>query len=373
MKKKIALSMSAALLSTSAYAVDVSVSGFGTIAAGKSSRKDTNVAGYKNTKKNAESNGDKIKFQPDSVFGVQFNSKIDSKMTAAVQIISRFNDVDDQVVNLEWAYINYSLSDHLTVQAGRFRPAIYLYSNTQDIGYSYVWTRPPLEIYSMIPINYIDGVNVDYQYEITDEITLGANIYYGNLTTDIFTKAGFTLDFQFDNRYGIDVSLGSDDFKIRAGYLRSNQSVVDSTNGNPKFLISNAINTFISAGVFVDYNNYLFVAEFANRDIGADQTGKQSPFADNVDGWYATAGYRFGDYTPTITYAAQEATSDKTGNNYIPTFERDLTSTSVGLRYEINDHSALKGEWLRQDEKAKTSADGYGVTNLYTVAWNIIF
>jgi hypothetical protein len=50
-----------------------------------------------------------------------------------------------------------------SVRLGRTVLPSFLYSDTREVGYSNPWVRPPIEAYSLVPIDHSDGVDASYQ------------------------------------------------------------------------------------------------------------------------------------------------------------------------------------------------------------------
>ena len=84
----------------------------------------------------------------------------------------------------------------------------------------------------------------------------------------------------------------------------------------------------------IDKNNFVVYAEYIVRDTGPELA---LAFPDVTAG-YLTLGYRMGDFLPYITGASIGEGADK--SIYAP----KQTSTTLGLRYEMDDAAAFKIE-----------------------------
>jgi hypothetical protein len=363
------------LLTPCLYASDVKVSGFATFAVGKQDRTDSGVVGYGDEISGSASNSNDIKFQPDSLVGLQFDTTINEKTRAAVQVINRFSD-DNTMVTLEWAYMNYDFNDESSLQFGRYRPPIFLYSNTKDVGYTYLTIRPTSDLYGEVPISYVDGLNYNYTHEFDNEVELGMNLYGGNIDNTI-TVSGSMLDFQFDKLVGIELSAKNEYIKFRLGFVNAIVNA-DLEPLNSNGLIYNDIENlkvkninahFGSLGVSVDYENIIFVSELIGRHMDS------SIFADNTNAFYATLGYRLKKYIPYASYATIYADSSNLDVHEI-TKSQDLDQSSyrLGFNYVVDTSSILKFEYLYRDKKhSGGGSEPIGKYNLFVAAWNLVF
>ena len=212
---------------------DVKVSGFATAAGGYISDRTVGA-----TQANIQTNPNRdnssyqghdgyneeyVQFQPDSVAALQISSRIAEDVSMTIQMVGRFQD-DEAEVNLEWAYVNYDISEGSTLQLGRFRPSLYLLSNTLDVGYTYLWITPPSEVYGGAPISYADGANLLMNHTFENDVTIEAAAFYANVNQDL-AISGQTLPSKFHYMAGIDASISNDYFKLRAGYMKTKISI----------------------------------------------------------------------------------------------------------------------------------------------------
>ena len=370
MRKKIATFVDLSALSLSAY--DLNVHGFINATAGKTDNKETSVVGYGNTKAaGQESNADAVKFQPDSLMGIQVSSNVSDNFSATLQLIGKF-DNDEANVNLEWAYVAYNI-ESLQIQMGRYQPAVYMFSNNRHVAYGYLWTRLPRDVYGAAPITYLDGVNVIYNYEFDNDMNFNAKAFYGTTSMND-NVAGQDYTLIYDNTYGVEVALSNEYVKLRAGYSHPTLSgifpgtIIDTT---PGLKVDNTAAEFYSLGLSVDYNDILLISEVTKRRI------EPSMLAEELNNYYVTLGYRINKFTPNITYSSLKSKLKRNANPLINKvkagFARDQNSIITGLRYDIDTATALKLEWLRADQKQLQNSVSNTVTNLYTISLNIVF
>ena len=75
-------------------------------------------------------------FAQESRVGGQMVAHMTDKLSFTTQAVIRAVDPDLEVA---WAYFNYQLDDHWSVQLGRKRIPNFFYSDFQDIGIAYPW------------------------------------------------------------------------------------------------------------------------------------------------------------------------------------------------------------------------------------------
>ncbi|MDF1880310.1 hypothetical protein JHD50_03155 [Sulfurimonas sp. MAG313] len=399
------------LFTLNTYAFDkVRISGFATAAGGYITDKEVGANSLFPSPGHDGYADDKVEFQPDSLAGLQISSRIADDVSVTVQMVGRFEN-EGSAVQLEWAYINYDLTDDFTIQAGRFRPEVYLYSSTLDIGYTFLWITPPSEVYSQAPMTYTDGVNLLLDHTFSNDMTIEASVYGSNVKKDIFFR-GAVFPSTFKNLIGANFTLSNEYFRLHAGYAQTQMSStlndispagaflagagnlnnpgIDNVEG---LKVDDARGEFAGIGLTIDIADIILIGEYATRNLA------NTLFREATKSYYGTLGYRIGDFTPHVTYAAVD-TSFKNSNAPVflvdpitgtPTpvgtvglFRSGLATDSVtltaGLRYEINSKTALKLEYQKLSKSPEEinlldNTLAYEKTNadLYKIALSVIF
>lgn len=388
MKKSLLSLVAIAAISSSAYAVDVKMSGFINVVGGIndvdpskfiSGTTSTNYMGY----------DDKYDFQNESLAALQFSTNIMDNMGATVQLIAQNDSVDDDI-RMEWGYISYDLNDEIRMLIGRIRPALFLYSDYLDVGYAYNWITPPAEVYAQANISNLDGGSIAYNKDLGEQQV--ALTFFGGNSSDkkVNPNSATPLDLEFDSIVGGEIALMNDYGKIRAGYIQA-KVTENSTFGlvPPELQMSENDAAFYGVGITFDYEDFLFSSEYIVRDM--DDTG--SP---DITSYYASLGYKVGDFTPTYTYAQADSDMEFSKTpatallpNGTPVMAvvngaramnlDDRTSHTLGVRYDVNAQVALKFEYNSATVTHSRYAGGTSITevdediNTYRIALNVIF
>ena len=299
--------------------MDVSINGFLTAAAAKSNNDDSNYQ---------SDISDEWKFDPDSVLGLQISVVVTDDLDLTALLISRGEE--DHDLETDWAYVGYTLNDAAKLRAGRVKFPAFLVSDYLDVGFAYPWIRPPVEMYSLVPIFGMNGADLLFDTQLMSfDITL--NPYVGSESDD-----AMGLDFDAEQMVGLNVSAALDWITLRVGYVET--KLTFETGGIT--LVDEADASFLGLGTQIDWNNLVIYAEFGEADI-------DDPAFPSHDAWYVTAGYRFGKWLPHVTYAKR--TSDDTGPGV-----REQQSTTFGVRYDLTGNLAFKAEFSRVEPEAGT-------------------
>ncbi|MEH6543234.1 MAG: porin [Porticoccaceae bacterium] len=316
---------------------------------------------------------DEISFDEDSAFALQVFIPVDDRISLQAQLLANTSKKGDPnfELDVDWAFASYMLNDNATIRAGRIRYPLLLLSDVAEAGYAYPWIRPPVEVYSGIPFNTLDGVDVLIEGFGFGGFDLQIQPYVGSKDEDLYIQSfGIELDTELDNMMGIKLALSNDFITFNAGYTSFEESI-DTELG---ILIEELDVGTYTFGVSVDHNNLIMMAEYVDIDYESPDTGSFG--LTGYDAWYAMIGYRFGKFTPHITYAEMNADkplelfAEGTSLPFVGDvsgapqafFDPSLTklggvsssTLTVGLRYELSKSSALKFEWSKVEPEDNT-------------------
>ncbi|MBT0587350.1 porin [Alteromonas oceanisediminis] len=377
MKRILALSLVAAAVSSSVHA-DVRINGFANLIGGITSSDDT-LYGY----------DDNIGFGEESLFAIQVSGDINDRMTATGQLVARGSD--DYEVDFEWAYLTFEATDNTNISAGRFRLPLFRYSASLDVGYSYHWVNAPRSVYS-VPFNNLDGLRVDYSNYAGDwEYNL--QLSAGTIDND-FTTAGQDANFKGDNVIVLSAEAQYEALKLR-GVIGRAKSTVDVPALAPAIGQLRSISPELADLVEFedDTGEFLgFGVEYDAFDwfVSAEVTSIEATDSYNPDtiAYYATAGIRYGKWTPSLTYEATDADDgpkllDRVAGFPAP-FQGPLTQLLVGIqqsfvekndtitagvRYDYDTNVAFKADVSKYTDDIDESSDA----TLVRFAVNYVF
>lgn len=304
---------------------------------------------------------------PDSRLGLQFTGAINDYMDATAQLIARGRGSNDSI-STDWAFVSMQLNDVTKVRTGKLKLSTFLISDYIEVGYAYPWVRPPLEVYSLNPINTLVGVDALITPSLGN-VQLMIQPYFGSnrasatispaLADAYSLTAGDELAFSVSNLAGINIVANFGAASFRVGYLTTE---VDQSS----FGLQGEKAEFGSVGLTMDWNNIVAYAEYATRN---EAPNLETAFPDQ-DAYYLTLGYRVGKFLPYLTYANIDYGTDKSA------LAVRQTSVTGGLRYELMDGAALKFEAQSVDpEKGEYGLFDSKIEDavLYSIALDVIF
>lgn len=322
-----------ALMSLSVHA-DVNISGFASINGGKVLSgtgvphygvEPTFLADYPIVSAYTKD----FSFKPESLIGLQVSADLSEGLSVTGQLVAR--GADNYNAEFEWAYISYELNDSWTVQAGKKRLPLFYYSDFYDVGYAYVWMRPPADNYTWQIFNY-EGINFLYNGSIGDW-SMTANIYAGReddpnnkLLSDFFFQKP-TREIWEDILGGV-ATFSKDWLEVRVTHMQytnrrfigGEEQVWDGkTSRDGKFygLAANA-----------DFGNFFILSEFNRLDLDG-----------NLDTYMLSAGYRIGAFTPYVMISDFKQDGDGDVEKH--------STQAVGFRWDFHPSAAFKMQYDR--------------------------
>ncbi|MDP5137152.1 hypothetical protein ORJ04_14455 [Rheinheimera baltica] len=351
--------------------ISYSFNGFGTIVAGKVLSGDVAETDYVSyqcpcfitdyNNGGIYQKNDSWSFKEESRLGAQLNVNFTDKLSLVTQVMARAVDSE---LSLEWAYLSYDITDKLTIQAGRKRIPLYYYSEFQDVGFAYIWLRPPQTLYGWEASNY-NGANLRYTDNYSDW-SMTANVYAGAETVDDAPYNDFydtvSQDSKWDKIRGFDVELTRDWFTARFIYMMSENSTTERPDSNA-FYSPPTDQTVMGLSLNADFGDWFILSEMNlnKREDKADGLVIRSPAS------MLGVGYRHGNWTPFISWSRFW---DKSNDLELYEPER-FTDTSFTLRYDINNSSSIKAQINRFNDRSLY--DFVGNTTVAALSYDFIF
>jgi hypothetical protein len=242
----------------------------------------------------------------DSLVGLQFNGQCLPDLSAVVQVIGQ-QQFDDHVwPDVEWANLRYQITPDLSVRAGRIELPTLINSESRQVGYANPWLRPPPEVYSLLPINHNDGVDVTYRLNVQDltntlQAMFGSNVEHTPPAIGGDARSNDLWGFSETAEYGhltlhlayvaLHLTIAGLDplFDSFAAFGPQGQTIAQLYDVDAKPFITRTL------GVSYDPGRWFAIAEWGHADTNFFQ-------GDNT-AWYLTAGYRVRQLTPYATFA----------------------------------------------------------------------
>lgn len=354
---------------------DVKISGFGSVVGGQTLDSNETLYGYDND----------FSMHPESRFALQFIAPISEKFKATAQIMARGKD--DYTPSFEWAFITYKATDDLSFMAGRQRFQLFKYSDYVEVGYAYLWIRPPRGVYD-IQFNSGDGVGVHYRTHFGEVDT---NFTYKIISIDIpdFVPQGTNLtpghyEINNANLFNADLTWDYLNFGINLIYIPKlsydSPLIAPVADAVRQFGYSESTVQDILAredpvkvyGAYIGYDpgDWFVLAEYTSVQLDP------SAFADQ-DSYYLSAGFRWDKLTFHTTYGADENTASSNADQVIRPSDvlpgglplKTAVSQAVnaqvsesdyysfGVRWDVETQVAIKLEFTNFNDKKFDAKD----------------
>jgi hypothetical protein len=249
----------------------------------------------------------------DSLIAGQVIANFTPKVSAVLQVVSEQNYDNTYRPHVEWANVKYQFTPDFSARIGRTALPVFMLTDSRLIGYANPWVRPPIELYGLSSITSNDGVDASYRLAL------------GSAINTVQVSAGQT-DFRFPTAGGSgvgharDLAWFVDTFErgfttLRVSYGETRVTVPlyaplfdafrefgpEGTAIADKYDVNRRLVRFLGLGASYDPGTWFVMGEWG--DIDSD-----SIIGDN-SGWYVSSGYRFGKFTPYVTFAARRADS----------------------------------------------------------------
>ena len=248
----------------------------------------------------------------DSRIGAQATANVNSQLSAVLQVVVQQNYDGTFRPHVEWANVKYQITPDLDVRVGRIDLPTFLYSETRLVGYTYLWVRPPMEVYSLNPVDTNDGVDMSYRLHaggLTD--TIRANV--GGSNTQLPDHGG---SVQGRHSWGLTNTAEYGPFTLLLTLQESRLTTAGldpffaafrmfGPTGNAiadQYASDNKLVAVEQVGATYDSGHWLLMSEWSHANTHS--------FIGDQTAWYVSGGYRLGErgqFTPYLTYAAVRA------------------------------------------------------------------
>ncbi|QDQ27755.1 hypothetical protein FNU76_16140 [Chitinimonas arctica] len=355
-------------------------SGFGTLGL---TQHNSDHASYRSNAQQANGIANEWSLKNDTVLGVQTRYQASDTVDFTLQLLSRHgprNNFDPQV---DWAYMAWHVTPSLNLRAGRFIAPVLMASDYRNVNYSNPWIRPPLEVYGLLTLNNVDGIDAIYRGSL-GKLTYALQPFLGQFKLPL----GAGRSIHYHRMRGINSSLQAEDWMFRLAYMKSDHSLVDEF-GIPYRVLRSQIaapacglagrpgpgcetvypgyaavaqaldvehkrSNVLAVGGSYDDGDWVVQGEFVRRMAGSVVASGQS--------WYVGAGRRIGEWMPYAVLARHWADTQQyvlkpaaayagRPDRVVRNSSTDQSSISIGLRRELGRNLAIKGQidWLKPE------------------------
>jgi hypothetical protein len=317
----------ALICSATSHAVDFKVDGFGSAYYGQALSKDLLPYGFTST------NPDFYDF---SLIGADVMAKFNDDWSAAAELIAegQSGPQTNYTAFAEWAYLNWTPMQGLSVKLGRQRMPVWTASEYINNHFELPYRTMPQIVFQLSPFAAFDGASVTQSVDVADNMKASLQVFGGTPVLNIPTSSVVT--FSGERLFGARANLEGDGWQAN----RNNQTLVWSAPYSTYYGSSNAANvTTLTAGYRFDKFNIVSWGEYGYT---FSKDGTTIPLngvraVDNGKAGYVLVGYRLDKFMPRYTFAQANL-------NY--GFENGkVTTHTIGVNYNANEHVTLKAEY----------------------------
>jgi hypothetical protein len=309
----------------------------------------------------------------DSRLAGQVAAQFSPRFSGVVQVLMQQRHDDTWKPRVEWANLTWHVTEDFNLRAGRVVLPVFMLTDTRKVGYANPWVRPPVEMYSMVPVTSNDGVEASWRVAAGDTRTT-FQATTGRSDSPFPSASGFSageaearnlmklaatiergpLSVRID--YGqarLTIAALNESFSVLQAFGPAGQAIID------RYSVDDRRVTFFGIGTAYDPGHWFAMAEWARFDTRSIIGKKEA--------WYVSAGARFGKLTPYATHARIRMLSNRTdpglplaglppelaaaGAMLNAALNAQLAvgpmqeTTSVGLRWDVLKNAAVKVQY----------------------------
>jgi len=375
--------------SSSSLTSRVKFNGFASVGLGQFDKSSSEMVNSLGTEVEYETGqtGD-IDLYSNTYVGLQMSAKLYDGGMAVYQAIVRGNadnsESHDLAISSEWYYLKHDFGGGFSARAGRLRLPLFMESDSFWVGVSYPWVTPPTELYAMLDLTNIDGIATNHSMFVGDW-TLNTGLLIWGQSEKEYSSYSLAVE----KASGLSLTLSDDNaLTFRLAYLQGQETVTVSQS-NPALALGSAPNAlicesddgqtcagyptltlknnkqFAAASVKYDDSSLYGSIEFARVRSDEKATGDE-------DAYNLTFGYHFGPVMVYLSHTSLETKNSPdeiassiadqisdagsfsylgqfadfgaqaTGAQYAAYFNKQQTTDSIGLKYDLHPNVAVK-------------------------------
>ncbi|MBU1425958.1 MAG: hypothetical protein KJ681_10110 [Gammaproteobacteria bacterium] len=282
------------------------------------------------------------------------------EITAILQIDTEYRTDGSYAPEVEWLNVKYALTPNAYIRIGRIALPTFMDSEYHDVGYSYVWVNPPVDLYHQLSIPGSDGIDVTYRSVIGE----AGNTFKANYGTNKLERPNSETTSK--DMWGLFDTFEYGPATFHISYQHRKTSTLSYLTGTSGEWTQNSD---LSVGASYDPGEWFVISEWMQRR----STTK-------IGAMYVSGGYRIDKFTPYLLYS-QNSPGSFYAYSTPPTASarvranRSQSTISLGVRWDFMRNYDFK---LQYDQvKLSDDSNGYLVNvpagvNLYGNKFHVI-
>lgn len=302
----------------------------------------------------------------DSRLAGQITVQATPRITGVLQVVVEQGVTGSYEPAVEWANLSYAFTPDLSLRAGRIVMPLFLVSEARKVSYANPWVRPPVELYSLVPIYAWDGVDGRYRRRMGEWMG-SVNAAVGRTSAEMHGG-----DVEAEHFWNVNASLQRGELTGRVAVMAGDVTVDAYTplfegfrQFGPageaiaeRYELDGRRIAFATAGVQYDPAPWFTMAELGWLE-------SESAMGERMAG-HLTAGVHLGPVAPFVTYARSTLLSESTaaglpldnlppeaaqmaaqlnaGLNSVLAVAPEQQNVTVGSRWDVAPGIALKAQ-----------------------------
>ena len=324
-----------------------SFSGYGTVGVARS---DNDQADYlvDAFKPSGPGHSRDLDLKADSRIAGQVTAGFTPAITGVVQVIVQQRYDDTWRPTVEWANIKWQATEDFSIRAGRVVLPVFMVTDSRRVGYANPWVRPPVEVYSLVPVTTNDGVDAAWRLPLTESSVTFA-LTTGRSNSQFPNSSGFDAGkAEARKLWSFVTTYERGPFTARVDYGEARLTIAAFEPAFDAFRQFGAVGEAIASRYDVKDRKVDFLGLGASYDPGAWFVTAELAHFDTHSivgerrAWYVSGGARFGQWTPYATYASVKTLSNRSDPGLPVQFlPPQVQPVAVQLNAALNQQLAL--------------------------------
>jgi hypothetical protein len=288
-------------------------SGFGTLGVAWNS---TGQAGFRRDTEQPSGATRQLDGRTDTRLGLQLDTQLSRSLQGTLQVLSKYQYDGTFTPQVSWAFLGWSPEPEVKIRLGRLGVESFMNADSRDVGYTYLLVRPPMEVYGVIPVTRLDGMDATGTLGLGAQVGLRVKAFYGATSEKVpltLMNSPVVLDMTGDRVGGLVTEIETGRWRGRLSFarleirrdfpqaIRTLQTELATFAEKPgrAQLLPTADALVFSGGTLDSYTAGLSYEDgpFQAQAMVADLHSNRIPLPKGVSG-YLSLGYRLGKLVP---------------------------------------------------------------------------
>ncbi|NTV73839.1 MAG: hypothetical protein HGA66_06490 [Holophaga sp.] len=189
-------------------------SAFGTLGVARS---DTALVGYRRDVTGHKGIFDKPAWDLDTRLGVQASGRLGENLLATFQVVSRQRYDNTFRPDPTWATLSWTPTPGFQLRAGLLSFDNLPMGDLANVGYTYLWVRPPVEVFGPVPLSRMRGLDAERTFLLDSGAALEVKAFYGSSVDTVTVDHIGEWDLRGGRLFGGAVKFTAGGFRARLG------------------------------------------------------------------------------------------------------------------------------------------------------------